>query len=345
MSNLINQQWRLLKRPENTVRDSDLEWTEEAVPEIKSGEILIRNIYLSIDPAIRGWMRPERTYVSPIKIGDVVRGIGLGVIEASTNSKFHKGDIVNGLVGWQRYLISDGTGFTKISPMKNIPLTAYLSIFGMIGLTAYFGLLDIGKPQRNEILAVSAGAGAVGSLVGQIGKIMGCRVIGITGTEEKCRWITDGLGFDKAINYKTENVRKRLRELCPNGIDIFFDNVGGPVLDSFFANLNKNARVVICGFISQYNDKRPSFDFSYFGNVLFKRATVRGFIVTDYFNRSERAFRDLASWHQDGLIKYREEVIKGLESAPLALRKIFDGSNQGKTIVQVSDYIEEHNRP
>lgn len=341
----MNQQWRLAAHPEGLVKSSDFEWNEEPVPDLSMNKILIRVIYLSIDPTIRGWMRPERTYMSPIKIGTVIRGIGLGIVEASKNSKFQKGDIVTGLLGWQRYLVSDGKGWlSKIERLENVSLTAFLNPFGMIGLTAYFGLLEIGKPKEREVLVVSAGAGAVGSLVGQIGKIKGCKVIGIAGSEEKCRWITEKLGFDGAVNYKAESVRKRLRELCPDGIDIFFDNVGGSILDSALANLGKNARIVICGFISQYNDKKPRFELTCFGNVLFKRATMRGFIVSDYFERTGKALADLQRWYREGRLQYREEVIIGLKNAPQALAKLFEGSNRGKMIVKVSDDTVESNK-
>ncbi|MFW9996255.1 MAG: NADP-dependent oxidoreductase [Candidatus Odinarchaeota archaeon] len=341
MTNLINRQWRLASHPKGFIKESDFTWHEEKVPGLKEGELLIRNMYLSLDPANRGWINPADvpSYIKPVEIGDVMRGIALGVVEESNNPKFARGALVTGLFGWQDYYVSDGSGLTPLDLTRSpsTPLTAYLNVFGMIGLTAYFGLLDIGKPKEGETIVVSAAAGAVGSLVGQIGKIKGCCVIGIAGTDDKCKWIVEELDFDGAINYKTENVTKRLKELCPDGVDVYFDNVGGDILDAVLGQINLHARVVICGMISMYNiTKRVPGPYN-FVRILTKRARVEGFIVTDYYRRMDEAMADLAKWYSQGKLKYREEVIEGLEKVPTAINKLFDGSNKGKLIIKLSD--------
>jgi NADPH-dependent curcumin reductase CurA len=249
MSDRVNRQWRLAARPEGLVEESDFEWVEEPVGEVEDGKVLVRNIYLSLDPANRGWVRKGPSYVEPVEIGEVMRGLTLGVVEASRNDRFAEGDIVSGAIGWQDYGISDGSDLRKIPPGP-LPLTAHLGLFGMVGLTAYFGLLEVGRPEAGETLVVSGAAGAVGSIAGQIGKIVGCRVVGIAGTDAKCAWLTDELGLDAAINYKTESVARRLHKLCPDGIDVIFENVGGDILDAELMWINNYARVVLCGLIS-----------------------------------------------------------------------------------------------
>jgi len=241
------------------------------------------------------------------------------------------------MLGWQEYLISDGTGLTVLPKELPVPLTAHFGLFGHIGLSAYFGLLDIGKPKAGETLVVSAAAGAVGSLVGQIGKIIGCRVVGIAGTDEKCHRLTDELGFDAAINYKKESVFRRLKEHCPNGIDVYFDNVGGNILDTVLALINIRARIVICGLISQYNAEKPVPGPYNYGNILIKRARVEGFIVLDYFDRAEEAISKLAAWYAEGKIKYRVDVVEDLRKAPETMNRLFDGSHSGKLIIKVSE--------
>ncbi len=338
MTKDINRQWLLRSRPVGLIQESDFDMIESSIPELKTGEFLIQNLYLSLDPTNRGWMNPVETYVPPVKLGSVMRGIGLGIVKESNNAEFKAGDIVTGLLGWQDYFVSDGSGWmTKIPSFSNVPLSAYLNLFGMIGLTAYFGLMDIGKPKEGETLVISAAAGAVGSLVGQIGKIQDCRVIGIAGTEEKCNWLTQTLEFDAAINYKTESVFNRLKELAPEGIDIFFANVGGKILDAALGNLRLHARIILCGLISQYNATERVPGPYNFPNILTKRATVTGFIVTDYFKRMDEAFKNLYSWYAKGRLHYREEIIDGLENAPKSLNKLFDGSNKGKLIIKISE--------
>jgi NADPH-dependent curcumin reductase len=333
MTAKVNRQWRLAARPVGLIKESDFKLTEQPVAEPGEGEVLVRNLYLSLDPTNRGWAERD-TYLPAVKIGDVMRGGTIGVVEQSRNPRFNEGAIVQGLLGWQDYAISDGAGLTVLPHHESIPLTAYLGLFGHIGLSAYFGLLDIGKPKEGETLVVSAAAGAVGSLVGQIGKIKGCRVVGIAGGEEKCRWITDELGFDAAIDYKAESVVDGLKQHCPDGVDVYFENVGGKILDAVLSMINIKARIVLCGLISQYNATEPQPGPYNFGNILIRRARVEGFIVTDYLNRAQEAMADLAKWVAEGKIKYRVDVVEGIEHAPLALNKLFDGSNKGKLIVK-----------
>ena len=296
--------------------------------------MLVRNLYLSLDPTNRGWASMD-TYLPAVAIGDVMRGIGIGAVEKSRHAKFQEGDIVQGMLGWQQYALSDGTGLTVLPKNPNIPLTAYFGLFGHIGLTAYYGLLDVGRPKAGETLVVSAAAGAVGSIAGQIGKLKGCRVVGIAGSDEKCRWITQDLGFDAAVNYKKEPVLESLKKHCPNGIDIDFENVGGEILDNVLALINLKGRIVLCGLISQYNADRPVPGPYNFANILVRRARVEGFIVLDYLDRAQEAMTELGKWLIEGRIKYRVEVIEGIEQAPRAVNKLFDGSHQGKLIIKL----------
>jgi NADPH-dependent curcumin reductase CurA len=332
-----NRQWRLAVRPSGLIKEADFEWREEPVPTPGENEFLVRNIYLSLDPANRGWIREAKSYIPPVTIGEVMRGITIGVVAQSRHADFQAGDVVQGVLGWQDYALTDGTTVTKLRTGPSLPLTAYLGLFGIIGPTAYFGLLDIGKPKAGETLVVSAAAGAVGSLVGQIGKIKGCRVVGIAGTAEKCRWITEELGFDAAINYKTEPVHELLKTHCPNGIDVYFDNVGGEILDGVLSLINVRARIVICGLISQYNAVEPVPGPYNFRTILTQRARVEGFIILDYTAQFKEAYEDLGRWLAEGKIHYRVDVIDGLENAPRGLNKLFDGSNKGKLIVKVSE--------
>ncbi len=336
MTQHTNRQWRLAARPEGLIKDGDFEWFEEPVREIRDGEVLVRNIYLSLDPANRGWISGGPSYVEPVEIGEVMRGLTLGVVEASRNDRFAKGDLVSGTGGWQDYTISNGSDM-RIVPPTPLPLTAHLGLLGVVGLTAYFGLFDVGRPESGETLVVSGAAGAVGSLVGQMGRIAGCRVVGIAGTDAKCAWLTDALGFDSAINYKTENVFRRLHSHCPDGIDVVFENVGGEILDAELAWINNRARVVICGLISGYNDVERPPGPANFPMILIRRARVEGFIVMDYLDRAGEAAGKLARWHAEGRLQYRVDVYDGLETAPDNINRLFDGSHEGKLIIKVSD--------
>jgi NADPH-dependent curcumin reductase CurA len=336
MTDRLNRQWRLAARPEGLIKESDFQWVEEPVRELVDGEVLVRNIYLSLDPANRGWVREGPSYVEPVGIGDVMRGLTIGVVEESRNDQFSVGQIVSGTVGWQDYAISDGSDQQVIDPGP-LPLTAFLGLFGMVGLTAYFGLLDVGQPKAGETLVVSGAAGAVGSIVGQIGKIMGCRVVGIAGTDAKCAWLTDELGFDAAVNYKTENVVRKLHKHCPDGIDVIFENVGGDILDAELTWINNHARIAICGLISGYNAAEKVSGPAAFPMILIRRARVEGFIVIDYLDRAAEAIAKLSEWYAEGRLKYRVDVYDGLETAPTNINRLFDGSHDGKLIIKVSD--------
>ena len=332
----MNKQWILSKFPVGEIKEGDLVYQESEIPELNEGEILIKNIYLSLDPANRGWMSGQKSYVDAMKIGDIMRGGTIGVVEGTNNNDFQKGDVVNAMGGWQQFCVSNGKGVRKIPLDTGFPLDSFMSIFGMTGMTAYFGLLDITKPQEGETLVVSAAAGAVGSIVSQIGKIKGCRVIGIAGSQEKCDWLVNDLGIDGSINYKTDNLRDKLKELCPKGIDIYFENVGGPITDAVLSRMNIGSRISLCGLISAYNAESIAPGPAW-GNLLVKRINLKGFIVFDYIKRYLEAYQDLSNWVRDGKIKYKNDIVPGLENASHAIKKLFSGENNGKLIVQIAD--------
>jgi NADPH-dependent curcumin reductase CurA len=331
-----NHQWLLTARPKGLVTESNFEWREEPVGELADGEILIRNIYLSLDPTNRGWMAFD-TYLPAVPLGTVMRGITIGVVESSRNPRFQPGDVVQGMGGWQEYCMTDGSGFMKLPRIPGQPLSLYFGAMGHIGFTAYFGILDIGQPKAGETLVVSAAAGAVGSIAGQIGKIQGCRVVGIAGSDDKCHWITSKLGFDAAINYKKEDVRKALGQHCPSGVDIDFENVGGDIMEAVFDHLNNFARVALCGLISQYNAATPSPGPRNFSNLLIRRVNLRGFIVLDYVARYQEAAQQILAWITEGRIQYRLDVVAGLQQAPAALIRLFEGGNTGKLLVKLAE--------
>ena len=331
----VNRQWRLAARPVGLIKESDFALREEQVPAPKEGQVLIRNLYLSLDPTMRSWVSDVPTYFPPVPIGEVMWGTTIGVVEQSRNDQFREGTTVTGFLGWQDYALSDGEGLQTLPQNAAIPLTAYFGLFGLVGITAYFGLLDIGKPRTGETLVVTAAAGAVGSLVGQIGKIKGCRVVGIAGSDEKCRWITDELGFDAAINYRTKHALGRLKQACPHGIDVHYENVGGRILDAALALINLRARIVLCGMISLYNNTRPEAGLYFLGSLIIKRARMEGFLILDYLDRAQEALDDLMKWHAEGKLRYRVDVVEGLEQTPRAINKLFDGTNMGKLIVKV----------
>jgi len=336
MNRAINRQWRLAAHPLGMARKSDLEWREEPIPVPGDGQVLVRNVYLSLDPTNRVWMNEADSYMPSVRIGEVMRGLTLSVVEQSRYPKLTRGDLVMGLFGWQDFAVADGSSLSSLEKIQ--PLTAYLGLFNpIIGLTAYVGVLDIAVPKAGETMVVSGAAGAVGSVAGQIGKIKGCRVVGIAGSAEKCRWLTEMLGFDAAINYKAENVLERLETHCPKGVDIVWENVGGDVFNAELALLNLNARIVLCGMISQYNATAPVSGPANLINVLLKRAQIKGFICIDHMDRADAAMTDLGKWLAEGQIKYRVEVVNGLENAAEAVNKLFDGSNQGKLMVKVSE--------
>ena len=333
----MNKQWRLKHRPEGEIKEGDLELVSVPVPELKDGQVLVRTVYLSLDPTNRIWMSDMDQYMPPVEVGDVMRGGGLGIVVESRHSNLSPGDVVQGgLSGWQEYFIADGAMLPKLPNDGSIPLDAFMSVLGATGMTAYFGLLDIGQPKAGETVVVSAAAGAVGSLVGQIAKIKGCRVVGIAGSDEKCAWITKDLGFDAAINYKKENVLESLKRHCPKGIDVYFENVGGEILDAVLTLINVGGRIPLCGLISTYNATDPVPGPYMFRNILMKRVRVQGFIITDYLPRFPEGVAQMGQWLGEGKLKYKVDIVKGLENAASAVNKLFTGENQGKLLVEVS---------
>jgi NADPH-dependent curcumin reductase CurA len=331
---LGNRQYRLAARPEGMVARSDFAFCEEPVRELADGEVLVKVIYVSLDPAMRGWMSDARSYIEPVALGDVMRAGGAGRVVASRNGRFDAGDLVVGMFGVQEYAIGDGTRMHRVDPSL-APLPRYLGALGMPGMTAYFGLLDVGKPAPGDTVVVSAAAGAVGSMVGQIARIRGCRAIGIAGGKAKCTYVTGELGFHACIDYKGEDVRRSLRAHCPEGIDVYFDNVGGAILEAALACLAMHARVVICGAISQYNAGAPKGPSNYL-SLLVHRASMTGMVVFDYAARYGEAARDIAAWLATGAIESREDVVAGLDNFPEALAMLFTGENTGKLVLKVA---------
>jgi NADPH-dependent curcumin reductase CurA len=336
MPSEVNRQWLLKDRPSGMVEPSNFEWSEVDVPAPGDGEFLVRNLYLSLDPAMRTWMTAMRSYIPPVEIGDVMRGACVAEVVESRNDGFQAGDQVLGTFGWQDYAVSDGGGAIPVTKVPDgVEPTLPLSVLGITSLTAYFGLKEIGKAQEGETVVVSGAAGATGSVAGQLAKHWGCRVIGIAGGQEKCAWLTDGLGFDGAIDYKGENVHQRLRELCPKGLDVFFDNVGGDVLEAALGNLAWHARIVLCGAISNYNADEPRGPRNYM-NLLVRRSRMEGFVVFDYFARTDEAMAELVPMLADGTLQHREDIRDGLERAPEALVDLYTGANTGKLLVKIA---------
>jgi NADPH-dependent curcumin reductase CurA len=332
----VNHQFRLAARPVGLPKRSDWNFTEEPVPEPGEGEFLVKVLYLSLDPAMRGWMNEARSYIAPIGIGEVMRAGGIGQVIASKHKGFALGDHVYGGFGMQEYAVSKGDGAYRVDP-KLAPLPVYLGALGMTGMTAYFGLLDVGKPEPGQTVVVSGAAGAVGMVVGQIARIKGCRAVGIAGGAEKCKFLVGELGFDAPIDYKSENVGKALRQHCPKGIDVFFDNVGGDILDAALANLARHARIVVCGAISQYNNTTPIKGPSNYLSLLVNRASMIGMVVFDYADRYPEAAKIMGGWLREGKLKSREDIVTGFETFPEALLKLFAGENFGKLVLKVAE--------
>ena len=314
---------------------TDWAFRTEPVPEPGEGQFLVRVMYISLDPAMRGWMNDARSYVPPVGIGEVMRAGGVGRVVASRHPDFAVGNHVSGVFGVQDYALSDGRGVVRVSA-ETAPLPKYLSMLGMPGMTAYFGLLDIGRPVEGETVVVSAAAGAVGQVVGQIAKIRGCRVVGIAGGEEKCRFIVDDLGFDAAVDYKNEDVRAALRERCPDRVNVYFDNVGGEILDTVLTRLARHARIVICGSISQYNNEGPARGPANYMALLVDRARMEGFLVFDYAKRYPEAAKEMAGWMAEGRLKSVEDMVTGMEQFPATLLRLYSGANFGKLILSVA---------
>jgi NADPH-dependent curcumin reductase len=328
-----NQRILLAARPAGMVQDSDFAPDTCVVPALEDGQVLIRNEYISVDPAMRGWMNEGTTYIQGVPLHTVMRAFAAGYVVASKSELLHAGDAVQALSGVQQYAVMDAKQVTKIET-NDFPLSWHLGILGMPGLTAYFGLLDKGQPKAGETLLVSGAAGMVGSLTGQIGKIMGCRVTGIAGGQAKCNYLLHELGFDAAIDYKAGNVAAAIKAAAPEGVHIYFDNTGGEILDAALLNLARGARVVICGAISQYNDAQFNGLKNYM-KIVSARATLSGIIVFDYFPRANEAITALGNWLREGKIKYKEHIVEGLERFPEALRMLFTGDNTGKLIVKI----------
>lgn len=331
-----NRKFVLAARPVGMPKESDFNLISEPLPALNDGQILLRTRYLSVDPYMRGRMNGVRTYADPVNIGEMMVGGTVGEVVESRNPDWIPGQIVTGFWGWQEFVVSDGNGLRLLDP-KTAPVSTALGVLGMPGMTAYFGFLEICRPQAGEMVVVSGAAGAVGSIVGQIAKIKGCEVVGIAGTDEKIAWLTDELGFDAAFNYKTSGACvERLKELCPNGVDCYFDNVGGAVTDAVLPVINTKARIAICGQISQYNLAKPEPGPRAFPYLLTKSARAEGFLVYNFAERFPEGIAQMAKWIKEGKIKYRETMVEGFENAPRALIGVLSGDNTGKMIVQVS---------
>jgi len=333
---LMNHQFRLAARPVGMPKKSDWNYTEEPVRDPGPGEVLVKVMYLSLDPAMRGWMNEGKSYIEPVKIGDVMRAFGGGRVVASNNPAYSVGDQVTGIFGIQEYFLSDGKGLNKIDT-RMLPMPVYLSALGITGLTAYFGLLDVGQAKAGDTVVVSGAAGATGMMVGQIAKIKGCRAVGIAGGPEKCAYLTRELGFDAAIDYKNEDVSKALRQHCHNGVNVYFDNVGGEILDAVLAQLARFARVVICGAISQYNNTDGIKAPSNYLSLLINSARMEGFIVFNYQSRYAEAAREMAGWIAARKLKSKEDIVEGLQTFPDTLLKLFRGENTGKLMLKLAE--------
>ncbi len=332
---MINKKMILANRPVGTPEKNTWNYKEELIPEIQDGQILIKHQYISLDPAMRGWMNNSKSYIPPVEIGTVMRAGTVGeVIKVKNNTNFNVGDFVSGWGGVQEYSISDGKNYNIIND-KNNPIHRYLGALGMPGMTAYFGIIKEGKIKSGDIVLVSAAAGAVGSLVGQIAKIKGCRVIGIAGGNEKCKYVKEELGFDEVIDYKNDNIYSALKKYCPDGIDVYFDNVGGEILEAALAKLRMNSRVVICGAISQYNNKSKMKGPSNYLSLLVNRATMKGMVVFDYKNDYPMAIKQISEWFQQGKLKSNESIFEGIDNFYEIFLKLFNGNKRGKLILKI----------
>jgi NADPH-dependent curcumin reductase CurA len=335
MTKKVSREIRLTNRPIGMPHEGDFELTEVLIDEPGVGEVLVRNIYLSVDPYMRGRMVNRESYTPSFQLGKPLTGGSVGQIAASNLDTFQVGDYVLSMKGWREYFVSDGSSLTKIDP--NItPIQTFLGTFGMPGITAYIGLLDIGKPKPNETVFVSAAAGAVGSVVCQIAKIMSCRVVGSVGSEEKVAWLINEAGVDAAINYKlTENLSAELGKHCPNGIDIYFENVGGVHLEAALQHMNNFGRIPVCGMISQYNATKPQPGPYNLVHLISKRLTLKGFLVSDHYDRLPQFYADMNQWIADGRMKWKETIVDGIENTPRAFIGLFKGENLGKMLVKI----------
>ncbi|MEQ8348634.1 MAG: NADP-dependent oxidoreductase [Sneathiellaceae bacterium] len=335
----VNRQWQLAARPQGEPKDSDFRLAERPVPAPGAGQLLVRTIYLSLDPYMRGRMNDGPSYAAAVQIGDVMVGGAVSRVVASQHPDFAEGDIVEGRTGWQDYALSDGSDLRKVDPALG-PISTANGVLGMPGVTAYTGLLNIGQPKAGETIVVAAASGAVGAVVGQIARIKGGRAVGVAGGPEKCRFVVDELGFDACIDHRAADFEAQLKAACPDGIDVYFENVGGRVFDAVLPLLNLFARVPVCGMIAHYNDTAPPPGPDrlpmYVRMALTHRITTRGFIVWDYQDQYDAALADLSGWVRDGRLKYREDIVDGLENAPKAFRGLLKGENFGKLSVRVA---------
>jgi NADPH-dependent curcumin reductase len=333
----VSRQWILRRRPEGLIKDGDLELVEAPLGEVGDGQIRVRTVYLSLDPTNRTWMNDVQGYLPPVGLGDVMRGLTLGVVEESRSDRFAAGDVVTTAAGgWADHAVIDASAASRVHRVPGLPLTANMSVMGMTGMTAWFGVTDVLQPKAGETLVVSAAAGAVGSIAGQVAKAHGARVIGIAGGPNKCRWLTDDLGFDAAIDYKNEDVGEALDRLAPDGVEMNFENVGGDIMLAVFNRLKIHGRMAVCGLISAYNATRrpPSPDFS---RLITHRLRVQGFLVMDYAPRAKEMVAGMGPMLADGRIKWKVHVDDGLESAVDSLNRLFTGSHDGKLLVRVSE--------
>lgn len=333
----INRKFTLARRPVGMPKESDFNLVESPVLKPNAGEMLLQSLYISVDPYMRGRMNDAKSYAAPVEIGGVMGGGVVSRVIESSNPRFHTGDIVQGEFGWQEYTISNGKGVRKVDP-SIAPISTALGVLGMPGLTAYFGLLDIGQPKAGETVVVSGAAGAVGSIVGQIAKIKGCRAVGIAGGDDKVRYVLDDLGFDGAFNYKTtKNYVEALKPLCPKGIDVYFDNVGGPITDAVIPLLNVHARLSICGQISQYNLEKPETGPRWLWALIVKQARAEGFLVFQFADKFQEAAVEMATWIREGKLKYKEDIVEGFENLPRAFIGMLQGDNTGKRLVKAAE--------
>ncbi|QPG04424.1 NADP-dependent oxidoreductase [Salinimonas marina] len=330
-----NNQWLLAARPKGEPTRENWKYNETEVGAPGPGEILVKVEYISLDPAMRGWMNDSKSYIEPVQLGEVMRAGAVGEVLESNDDKFSAGDKVYGSFGVQQYAVCSTQGVHKVDP-DLAPLERYLGVLGMPGMTAYFGLLKTGLPEQGETVVVSGAAGAVGGVVGQIAKIKGCRVVGIAGGQQKCDYLTRELGFDAVVDYKNEDVKKALRAACPDGVDVYFDNVGGDILDAVLTQINLRARIVICGAISQYNNTSAVKGPSNYLSLLVNRARMEGIVVFDNVKHYGEAAREMAGWIGQGKLKAKEHVVEGIDTFPDTLMMLFRGENFGKLVLKVN---------
>jgi NADPH-dependent curcumin reductase CurA len=337
VTSAVNRQFVLASRPAGLPEEANFKMIETPIPELKDGEFLARAMYLSVDPYMRGRISQAKSYAAGVEIGGLMVAGGVARVVESKNANFGVGDIVDPYMGWQEYVVSNGRGLRKLDPSV-APVSTALGVLGGTGLTAYFGLLDVCHPKAGETVVVSGAAGAVGSIVGQIAKIKGCTTVGIAGGDDKVDWILKDCGYDAAFNYKTtDNYGAKLKELCPKGIDVYFDNVGGAITDAVFMQINTFARMSICGQISQYNNAKPEMGPRLLGMLIVARAKAQGFLITDYMARFGEGLQEMSGWVREGKIKYREDIVEGFENLPKAFIGLFHGENTGKRIVKIAE--------